>query len=398
MRALVITSTFPRYPGDNQPTFILDLAQHLPDTEVTVLAPADPNAPRDEKIGDAHILRFRYAPFSRWEKLAYGSGMLANLKGKPWLWLVLPLFLVSLCRNIYRLCLSGRFQVVHAHWLLPQGFCAALALSLIPRRNRPKLLVTAHGVDVHSLNGPIGRMAKRFVMRRADAVTAVSKALAQRLGEVTDQIGKGTVEVAPMGIAIPEAQVCAEREGFCFVGRFVEKKGLIDLVLAYTMAHSQLDGRMPGLTLAGDGPLREEVRSLIHKRGIEEHIKFVGWLDHEQVNALIGRSELLLMPSRRAESGDHEGLGLVAVESICLGTPVLAYDFDALDEIKSLGGGVRAVPEGNIEALAAAMVELAEGLDGLTVSEHVIAKARIRFNWVAVGTAYRARYDAISRP
>lgn len=397
MRVLVITSTFPRYPGDAQPTFILDLVRHLPDAEVTVLAPAAPEAMLKEASGRLSIRRFRYAPFRSWERLAYGGGMLANVRRNRWLYLLLPAFLVSMCWNIYRASKNNGIDVVHAHWLIPQGFCAALALAMISRDKRPGLLVTAHGADVHIFNGPIGRFAKRMVLRRADAITTVSGALAEKLLVTVGAHAVKPIDVAPMGIAITEVPMSPDRAGFCFVGRFVEKKGLPDLVQAYAMAYARLGEGLPRLTLVGDGPLRETVQVLIDRLGLGAMVTMTGWLEHDQVNAVVGNSVLAIVPSHQARGGDHEGLGLVAVEALCMGTPVLAYDYTALEDIKKLGGGIYVVPEGNVQALAMAMIDIAADPGKHSVNASVVEKARVTFDWVTVGAGYRARYEALIR-
>ncbi len=399
MRVLVLASTFPRWPGDHQPTFILDLCRHLPDCEVHVLAPGAAGAPNEETIDGICVQRFRYAPFTRWQTLAYDGGMLGNVRGNPLLYLLLPLFLLAQIVAIVRLQRAYGFDVIHAHWIIPQGFCAALALVFCGRQ-RPKLLVTAHGSDVYAFHSRMAPALKRFVLRRANRVTAVSTALAESIRAIARK--NIAVDIAPMGIAllapsIPAAQT--DRHGCCFVGRFVEKKGVLDLVDAWSQAYAIAGEKLPPLTIAGDGPLRSAIEARISAHGLQANIRLAGWLDRQQVTDLIAGSAFLVMPSRRALSGDHEGLGLVAVEALALGTPVIAYDFPAIDDIAKLGNGIMRVKEGDVAALAAALVNVSTDhalVDHAAPQVDDMLRAEIcrMFSWSAVGAGYRALYGA----
>ena len=168
-RLLVVASTYPRWIGDTEPGFVHELAKRLTDDfDVMVLAPCAPGAARAETMDGVEVRRYRYAPAAL-ETLVNDGGMLTNLKRQPWKWLLVPGFLLAMLGSLWRQMRQWRPDVIHAHWLLPQGFAAALLACA--GRGAPPFVVTSHGVDIFSLRSPLMRMAKRFVALRASAAT-----------------------------------------------------------------------------------------------------------------------------------------------------------------------------------------------------------------------------------
>lgn len=392
MRVLVLASTYPRWPGDAQPTFIHDFCRHLPDCDVHVLVPGAAGAASGETIDGVHVHRFRYAPLASWQTLAYGGGMLANVRDNPLRLLLLPFFLGAMLFSAWRLCAREEIDIVHAHWIIPQGLVAALLRLLRPRT---RLLVTVHGADAYAFHGRIGRRLKRFALSRADVVTVVSTQLQHDL--MRDFRFADAPHVAPMGIDLARFDAAptsvAPRESFCFVGRLVEKKGVGDLLEAYESAVARHQA-VPPLRIVGDGPLRPALSARAERLGIAGRVTFAGWTDPAAVPALMGGSLAVIVPSVTAADGDREGLGLVAVEAIAAGTPVIAYDYGAIRDVVSPGENGLLVPQGDIDALAAALVDGAEGrLPAVGAAQRECIKAR--FDWRQVGARYRGMYDRV---
>ena len=150
---LVLTSTFPRWKGDVEPPFVHELARRLTDSfDVHVLAPHAPGSKRREILDGVHVHRFRYAP-SVLERLAYQGGILANLKKSPLLFGLVPFFLAAQLLAAIHLLMRQPIQVIHAHWIFPQGMVALLARAL--SRSKAKVLCTSHGGDLYGLKGAV---------------------------------------------------------------------------------------------------------------------------------------------------------------------------------------------------------------------------------------------------
>src|SRR5689334_22002135 len=166
---LILASTYPRWPGDPEPGFVHELAKRLTDAfDVRVLCPHAPGAPREEEMDGVHVRRFRYAPAAL-ETLVNDGGITTNLRRHRWKWTLVPGFLLALMVSSVRELRRARANVIHAHWLLPQGLIAALLVAL--SRAAPPFIVTSHGADLFGLRSKPLQAMKRLVARRAASVT-----------------------------------------------------------------------------------------------------------------------------------------------------------------------------------------------------------------------------------
>lgn len=328
---LVLTSTFPRWPDDHEPPFVFELCRRLTGRfEVTVLAPHAPGTRRHEEMDGVNVERFRYAP-GRLEQLAYDGGIPAKLRSHRWLALLAPFFLLFEMLSTVRLLRRLRPQTLHAHWLLPQGIVALLALRL--SGVKAQLVVTAHGADIHGLNSRFARWLKRRVICAADTVTVVSEALAEEVRV----LGKPThgIHVIPMGVDLtntftPSPKPTTGRT-LVYAGRLVEKKGVGTLLQAMAMltAHSP-DYR---LLIAGTGPLLQPLREQADNLGISDKVHFLDAYLNRDLPELLRQGDIAVFPFVRAAGGDQEGLGLVLVEAMGCGLPVIAGDLPAVHDV-----------------------------------------------------------------
>ena len=127
-RLLVLTSTWPRWQGDTTTSFVRDLTGRLSGLgwETEVLAPHAPGAARDEVDDGMVVHRFRYLWPESAETVCYGSGALVNLRERPLELAKVPMLVAAEQAATLRAVRTRRPDVIHAHWLIPQGLVAGL--------------------------------------------------------------------------------------------------------------------------------------------------------------------------------------------------------------------------------------------------------------------------------
>jgi glycosyltransferase involved in cell wall biosynthesis len=319
MRVCVLTTSYPRAPDDVAGVFVRDQVEHLRSAgvEVTVVSPAD----------------FRHFG------IAYGHGIVQNLRRRPWLVAALPLFVAAYARAARRA--AGDADVVHAHWL-PSAL-PALATG------KPFVL-QVWGTDVE-----LGRRAPwlvRLLVRRARIVLAASTFL----GNAASRLGARDVRVVPNGVDVPDhLGTSDEPPHVLFIGRLSLEKGILDFLRA-------TDGL--ARVIVGDGPLREEVPESL------------GSVPHARVGEYLDRAAVVCVPSRR------EGFGVVAREAMAHGRPVVATAVGGLPEAVADDSTGLLVEPGDPRALRAAVVRLLDdpGLR-MRLGGEARAEAIRRYSW-----------------
>ena len=334
MRILVLTSTFPRWPGDREPPFVFELSRRLAGVhEVLVIAPHCRGAACEERLsGSVAVRRFRYAP-EAFESLAYEGGILEKLRRGRWRWMLVPLFFLAELLAVVRALHRYRPDVIHAHWIVPQGAVALAALRLC-RGARPALVCTSHGADLFALRGFLARRLKAWVARRASALTVVSAAMSTAAVQLGAQPGK--VRIMSMGVDArdrftPAQSGARSRDELLFVGRLVRKKGVACLLPTLALVLETLPTAR--LTIVGAGPLDGELRAEARARRLDAKVIFAGAVANEHLAHYYRRAAVFLAPSVVTPEGDQEGLGLVIAEALACGCPVVASDLAAIRDL-----------------------------------------------------------------
>ena len=390
LRLLVLTSTYPRWAGDPEPGFVHELSRRLTEKfDVRVIGPHAVGALVRERLDGVDIQRYRYAPVAL-ETLVNHGGILTNLKRSPWKWLLVPLFLGGQYLALRKALREFRPQVIHAHWLLPQGLIAALGRQNIP------LVATSHGADLFGLRGKWFTRLRRWVVPRISVVTLVSEAMRQRL--LAEQPQANAV-VMSMGVDVRERFVPATNERsaseLLFVGRLVEKKGLHHLLHALPQVIAECPGAR--LTIAGFGPERERLERIATELDLGLHVDFVGAMPQASLPVLYQRAAVFVAPFVEADDGDQEGLGLVVAEAMACGCPVIVGNVPATQDLVDEQSGIR-VPASDHTQLAQSIIRLLQDEAGRArMGRHARMHVEQHYSWDAVAERYSQLLANVAR-
>lgn len=350
-RILMLASTFPAKHGDGTPEFVGDLASELAaNADVLLLVPRVKGAEVNEDYRGVTVRRFRYFP-RRWEDLADGA-ILENLRTKPIRALQVAPFMISEWWSLKKLIRSFDPDLVHAHWIVPQGLVVRLA-------TRKPMLLTTLGGDLYALDRAPIRGLMSWVIRGARAVTVMNqdmKSRVERLGGAPEN-----VRVIPMGANLTGIIPRDRRETsgpvkLLFVGRLVPKKGVDYLLRALRRLPDSLEWT---LTIVGDGPSRSALEELAD--GLP--VTFVGAQNRAELRRTYSESDVLVTPSVPADSGDQDGLPVSMLEAMCAGLPVIASAIPGIDEVVQDGFNGYLVPAKDEESLTGAIASLIEDSD-----------------------------------
>ncbi len=281
-----------------------------------------------------------------------------------------------------------RAEVVHIQCISSNGWYAARAAEALGL----PLVVSTQGERTMDAGGifarsPLYNRILRDVLGRADWVTACSMATLSDLEGYWGRPfsnGKSVVYNGVGSDAFSPAMAWSHTTPYLFaLGRLVPQKGFCELLKAFAFAElPEVD-----LLLAGEGTQLKELTRMRDLLGLAGRVHFVGRADRSQVRSLLAGSIGLVVPSLR------EPMGIVALEGMASGKPVVISDVDGLSEVVPLGVGTMRVPPADVHALARGLVWLAS-----RQGKGVVAANRrhaASFLWEQIAQEYAAIYENV---
>ncbi len=394
MRILHVVTAFPRTPDDVIVPWLVELLKRLQAAghEVEVFTSSYRGAP-DQVFAGITVHRFRYFP-RRWESLTHEEAAPDRMKRSLLFRLMPACFVVAGMAAVWRLCRRTRYDVIHVHWPLPLALFGWAA-----QRARPARLVTTfYGVELRWVKRalPFLKGFLAWAARRSDRVVAISTYTAGELRELVDV----PIEVIPYSTSLPDVdQAPAAQDGtgpVLFVGRLVERKGVAHLIEAI----ARLEPVGLRLEIVGDGPERPRLEALAQRLGVASRVAFRGKIPPDELQASYARAAVCVLPSVLDARGDTEGLGVVLLEAMNHGTPVIASRVGGIPDIVEDGVSGLLVPPGDAATLAAAVRRLRDDPAlARRMGEAGRRRLREQFRWQAIVQRWLDLYAAvITRP
>ncbi len=359
--------------------------------QVTVFAPSYKGL-GDQTVLGLEVRRYRYF-FSRWENLTHEETAPARLKKNPFYFLPAVCLVISSCVNMAKLCRRKKFDIIDVHWPFPLGIAGYIGARVC----KGKLVLKFYSAElVFALRGPFFFKAiLKLIIRKADLILAISsytKDLLRNLYPGTN------AEVIPAGFSVVSKASKKREEDpkkILFVGRLVERKGVEYLIRATSLVASQMELK---LDIVGDGDLKVELEKLADSLKLRGRINFAGRASDELLDEYYRNCDLFVLPAIVDRKGDTEGLGMVLVEALSYGKPVVASAVGGIvDIVKDQETGIL-VPEKDEKALAQAMILLLKNpslADKLASAgyQHIVEY----FGWDKIVNKTLTLYDRICR-
>ena len=402
MKILVLATTFPRWSGDTEPSYVFRLSASLvkEGNEMFVLVPHAQGAKRVEEVEGLKIFRFRYFYPDRWEKLCYEGGILPKLRSNLMAWVNLPFFLGCQAWAIGHTICQEKVDVVHAHWLLPQGLFAVLWSFWF----KVPVVTTIHGSDLMVFRrGPFGWLI-RFVLSRSAAITVNSQTLKEKIPTKF----KDRVYLIPMGVDFEVFHPGNQREArlkvglgdevlLLGVGRLSEQKGFHYLIEAVSFIREEFQSVR--LILIGEGPERKRLIQLVERLGLQNVVEFKGGIPQTQLADYYRASDVFILPSIRTKRGEEEAFGLVLAEAMASGLPVIGTRTGGISSLIEDQKTGLMVEEGDPPGVAAAIRRiLCEGALRDRLVQGGMEKVKEKCEWNHIASRFDQIFQQVKGP
>ena len=394
---VMVTTSYPRFPGDSVGTFMEPIARSVASRghDVHVVAPWHPLITRAPEEHGVRFHFYRYAPLAGLNVFGYAAAMRADVSLRSAAYIVAPLALAAGWRMARTVARRYRASVMHGHWVIPGGVTAALAAPAVP------LVVSLHGSDVYVAEtfAP-ARFAARRTFRAAGFVTACSDDLRTRalaLGADPERI-----ETVPYGVDVSrftpnaavrsarrrELQIASDTPLCVAAGRLVRKKGFEYLIDALR--------DVPGtiLAIAGEGTLAPELHARADTNGVADRVRFLGNQTQDAVAEYLAAADMICVPSVRDDSGNVDGLPNVVLEALASATPLITTAAGGIGRIVEHNRTALVVPERDPRAISSAMIRLISS-PGVARDIGIAGRALVQshFGWERAGERFEAAYD-----
>jgi len=302
-------------------------------------------------------------------------------------------YTLALASKMAEVVIQNDLEVLHAHYAVPFGAAALLAKQIVSDRDL-KVAMTLHGTDITLVgNNASFKPVTQMTIESADAVTVVSNWLRDetyrqfKISRDLEVIYNFIDPERHEGEPCPCIPSCSSRseKTLMHISNFRPVKRIRDVIDVFARVHAEVNSR---LILIGDGPEMPIARETAEDHGVLDRIKFVGVVD--QVAPLLNKADLFLLPS------STESFGLVALEAMASGVPVIASDVGGIPEVVDHGTTGFLAPCRDTEEMAAHAISLLKD-EELRCQFGLAARARARemFNYESIVPQYEKMYQRL---
>ena len=375
MKICVITSVYALSETDRNGSFLVESIDYLRQIghEVQVFAPSYEGCPSHQVRG-IPVCRFRYF-FRRWENLTHGQGAPNRIRNPFYLFIAFFYIILGAVAAL-RFCRKQQFDVIHVNWPFPHAIWGYLVWKMY----RVPMVLTFHGAEL--------LLSKKFFFvppfirhaaKHAKGLICNSSYTAKELQKYTDR----PISIIPFGCTVVPKHSAKDSKkavkDILFAGRLIARKGVSTLLRAV----QSIDRQVPiCLHIVGTGNMEEEWKRLAGELDKENRIIFHGLVSNELLEHLYSKADVFVLPAIVDDRGDTEGLGVVLVEALSFGTPVVASNVGGIPDVIIHNKTGLLVPQKDVNALSAAVVSvLRDESLAQKLTKEGLAHAESYFDW-----------------
>ncbi|MBC8488139.1 MAG: glycosyltransferase family 4 protein [Bacteroidetes bacterium] len=392
-RLLVVVSRYSRDifdPGN----FVKELSELISRKgfKVGVLAPHDYNLKFVENINGIKVYRFPYFFPLKCQKVAYGPGILDNLKKSLLAKAQVPLFIISELLYAIKIIKINKIDIIHSHWLIPQGLIGAICSKFYNITH----IATVHGSDVNMIKD--NRLLKRicsFILNNSNKITINSTFTKKLMLKIDCGENHKKIQIIPMGIDLDRffskngsklKEKYNAKKLLLFVGRLIDWKGTEYLIKAM----KDVVNTFPKIKLliVGDGPEKPKLEKMIVELKLTDMVYFIGEIKSTEVAKYYSAADIFVIPSIVVD-GHTEALGVVTLEAMASGTPVIGSNVGGIPDVIQDGYNGFLVPEKSSDELAKRIIKLLSDKKLTTkFRRNGLKTVREKFSWDVVSEKF----------
>lgn len=389
MKICFIGSVYPRSHEDSEVPWLRRTVNLLREAghEIVLYVPSFLGL-KSHEIDGCRVRRFRYF-FAPFETLTHDEGAPNKIHKFHYKIIMLFYFFFGTI-GLMRFHRKEKFDVLHVHWPAPHALFAFFA-SLVCKT---KIVLSFYTASLMlAKRFPFVKYLLRFFIKRADSIIAISTFTKS----LVEDIYNCPITIIPYGTTISprdELPPLEPNHKILSVGRIIERKGFAYLINAMPLILEKFPDAE--LTIVGGGPLRKKLIDLSKSLKIDDHVNLPGKITQETLENLFTECNVFVLPSIVDSKGDTEGLGVVLIEAMTYGKPVIGTDLGGITDIIIHNKTGLLVPQHDAAALASAVSTIfSDRNDAQKLARQGYTHAHSNFSWPSVISKFNEVYASL---